>query len=324
MLSRVADLIYWLNRYIERAENYARFMDVTFNLSLELPPDIPEQWLPLIATSGDWDLFHELYNGATKANVIRFLGFDTKNPNSIYNCIIRARENARAVRPEITKEVWEQLNRMYLFMKDAYNKKKWLRKDPRAVFDEIKQGCHLFYGILDATISRNELWHFGSIGRLTERADKTSRILDVKYHILGKSDDLAGSTIDIIQWAALLKSVSAYDMYRKKYGNLQPKSIVEFLVLDKLFPRSISRCVNQTEFSLYQICGDRINGYMNSAEKKAGIIRYELEYSDINDVFDKGLHQYLDGIQIKLNSLSDEIYKTFFSISKNGHEQYQL
>ncbi len=122
MLSRVADAIYWMNRYIERAENYARFMDVNFNLSLELPPDVVAQWKPLVVTTGDWKLYESLYEKVKKDKVIYFLGFDPNNPNSIYSSIVNARENARAIRPELTKEVWEQINFLYYLVKDGLKK----------------------------------------------------------------------------------------------------------------------------------------------------------------------------------------------------------
>ena len=138
MLSRVADSMYWMNRYIERIENYARFLDVNFNLTLELPNEADELWQPLIVTTGDWELFSSLYTQSTKTNTIRFLAFDARNPNSIYNCMISARENARAIRPEITKELWEQINWMYFFVKDAHDQQKWQQHDPRDFFAELK------------------------------------------------------------------------------------------------------------------------------------------------------------------------------------------
>ena len=143
MLGRVANTIYWMNRYLERAENYARFMDVNYNLSLELPPSEAEQWKPLVVTTGDWELYESLYSEVQKNKVIFFLGFDEKNPNSIYNCIINARENARAVRPEITKEVWEQINYLYFLVKDGLEKKRYNSKNLRSFFTEIKNGCQL-------------------------------------------------------------------------------------------------------------------------------------------------------------------------------------
>lgn len=314
MLSRVADSIYWMNRYIERAENYARFLDVNFNLSLELPPDLPEQWQPVIITTGDWDLFQSLYeDNVQKSMVIYFLGFDQNNQNSIYSSIIKARENARVVRPEITKEVWEQINYLYYFVKEGSAKKLWKKKDPRNYFTEIKKGCQLLYGIFDSTISRNDGWHFGKIGQLIERADKTSRVLDVKYHMLLPTPQAVGSPLDLIHWAALLKSVSAYDMYRRKNGKLIPSAITEFLTLNEVFPRSILRCLSQAELSLRLISGSG-QGYTNRAEKQLGILKSQLEYADINDIFGTGLHEYLDNFQFKLNGVSSAISETFFSI----------
>ena len=303
MLSRVANTMYWMNRYIERAENYARFMDVHFNLSLESPPDAEEQWKPLVVITGDWPLYQSLYSTIDKQKVIYFLGFDPKNPNSIYSCITNARENARSIRPEITKEVWEQINSIYFFVRDELEKKPWKSNDPRIFFKKIKEDCQLLYGIFDATISRSDGWHFGKIGQLIERADKTSRVMDVKYHILLSTPQEVGSPIDLMQWAALLKSVSAYDMYRKKYGKLTALNISEFLILDKKFPRSMLCCLIHAERSLQEITGS-IGGFSNEAEKQLGKLKSELEFVDIKDVFDSGLHEYLDEFQQHLNRVS--------------------
>lgn len=316
MLSRVAEAMYWMTRYVERAENYARFMDVSFNLTLELPPHLSEQWQPLVVTTGDWDLYKMMNKTIDKQKVIYFLSFDPKNPSSIYNCIINARENARSIRPEITKELWEQINYLYYFVKNGLNKKVWQKKDPRLFFDEIKKGIQLFWGIIDATISRNEAWHFGRIGKLLERADKTSRILDVKYHMLLPSASDVGTPVDIIQWAALLKSVSAYDMYRKNNGKLTPSGIASFLILDKEFPRSILRCINHAATSLKMISGSGY-GYANDAEKEIGILESQLEYADIHDIIRGGMHEYLDNLQIKLNKISSAIFESFFSRENN-------
>lgn len=324
MLSRVAYSIYWMSRYLERAENYARFMDVNFNLTLELPPNISQQWKPLIITTGDWKLFESLYEKEDKKNAIKFLGFDQENPNSISNCLFNARENARAIRPEITKEVWEQINALYYMVKDGRDKKLWQKKDPRDFFIEVKKGCQLVYGILDATISRNDGWHFGNIGKLLERADKTSRFLDVKYHILLPSPEDVGSPLDLIQWAALLKSVSAFDMYRKKHGKLSAALITEFLVFDKTFPRAMLRCLTIAEKSLNQISKGN-TGFLNEAQKKLGLLKSQLEYSDIQDTYGKGMHEFLDDFQRRLNEITEAIYQDFFSteniLKKNQAKQ---
>ena len=313
MLSRVANTMYWMNRYIERAENYARFMDVHYNLSLESPPDAVEQWKPLVIITGDWPLYKKLYKKVNKSRVIYFLGFESKNPNSIYNCISNARENARSIRPEITKEVWEQINSIYFFVKDGIEKKLWKSNDPRIFFKKIKEDCQLLYGIFDATISRNDSWYFGKIGQLIERADKTSRVMDVKYHILLTTPQEVGSSVDLMQWAALLKSVSAYDMYRKKYGKLTALNISEFLILDKKFPRSMLCCLIHAERSLQEITGS-IGGFSNEAEKQLGKLKSELEFVDINDIFAGGLHEYLDEFQNRLNGVSISFYNSFFAV----------
>ncbi len=313
MLSRVADATYWMYRYIERAENYARFMDVNFNLLLEMPPDLPEQWKPLIVTTGDFGLYQKLYGKVEKSRAIFFMGFDSKNPNSIYNCLVNARENARAIRPEITREVWEQINALYYLVKKGVEGKYWKKKDPRSFFIDIKVGCQLLYGIFNDTLSRSDSWHFGNVGKLLERADKTSRVLDVKYHILLPDQSDVGSPLDLIQWAALLKSVSAYDMYRKKYGKLSASNIAEFLIFDYDFPRAIGRCLQHAEEYLNKITNTQ-TGFLLKSEKQLGMLKSKLEYSDINDVFSQGMHEFLDNLQSDLNQISALIFEDFFSI----------
>lgn len=302
-----------MNRYLERAENYARFMDVNFNLALELHPDQLTQWKPLVVATGDLGLFEQLYDDLNRENVICFLGFDDRNANSIYNSILNARENARAVRSEITKEVWEQINYLYYFVKEAKEKESWARNDPRDYFLEIKKGCHLIWGMYESTISKSVGWHFSKVGQLLERADKTSRILDIKYLMLLPKKMKVGSTFDLIQWSALLKSVSAYDMYRKKYGKLTSIGIIEFLIFDKKFPRSIFSCLLGVDRSLMAI--SKVDeDQLNRAQKKLGQIKSYLEYSDINDIIQLGLHEYLDDLQSNLNGLSVHLFETFFSV----------
>jgi uncharacterized alpha-E superfamily protein len=301
-----------MNRYIERAENYARFLDVNFNLTLEQATNTEELWRPLIITTGDWDTFITLYDAPTKTNAIKFLGFDEENPNSIYNCIINARENARAIRPEITKELWEQINYMYFFVREGNEKKKWRKQDPREFFNEVKKSCHLFYGIMTATISRNNGWHIGHIGRLLERGDKTSRILDVKCHTLLPKNAPEAAALDIVQWAALLKSVSAYDMYRKKHGSLTANKVLEFLIFDEEFPRSVARCVIQASVSVSKLSG-RDTGYCDEIDEAFMKLCLYLRQTNLDDVFEMGLHEYLDDFQMKLIEVSNVIYDTIFS-----------
>ena len=312
MLSRVANSIYWTNRYLERAENNARFMDVNFNLTLDLPQYVSEQWEPLVVANGNIELFKSLHSHGTRENVIRFMGFEKENPSSIYCCLSKARENARIIRENITKEIWQQINELYFLVKRGERKQKSILNDPRKFFDEVKKRCQLLNGIAQATVARTDAWHFGRIGQYLERGDNTSRILDVKYHIILPSVTSIGSPIDLIHWAALLKSVSAYTTYRRLYGQIVPANIAEYLILNEKFPRSILHCLIQAENSLHQISGGNHHGFRNDAEKKIGSVRSHLEYTEINDVFNTGLHEYLDDIQAKIISVSKAIFNVYF------------
>lgn len=312
MLSRVADSIYWLNRYVERAENIARFVDVNLNLLLDSPTGVAQQWKPLILTTGDLHLFQEHYGEPTAENVIRFLTFDRTYPNSIVSCLHSARENARSIREIISSEMWEQINAFYHFVNDAVGCEP---SDLPAFFSEVKQESHLFVGIASATMTHNEGWHFGSIGRLLERADKTTRILDVKYFILLPSVGDVGTTLDELQWIALLKSASAYEMYRKcGMHRLSPMSIAEFLVLNRDFPRSIRYCLRTAERSLHQITGTPEGTWSSPVERACGKLRSDLDYLTIEDIIDTGLHEFLDGLQRQMNGISAKICETFFAL----------
>lgn len=315
MLSRVANSIYWMNRYIERAENYARFMSVNFNLTLDLPPNVDEQWEPLLIATADNFLFYNHYHAPTRENVINFMTFDKRNPNSIVSCLNYARENARTIRESISKDMWENLNELYLRVRDATPNIEWDLNQLHAFLNDVKLGCQLFYGVIDCTITRNEGWHFGRVGRFLERADKTSRFLDVKYFTLLPDADAVGSTIDLMIWTAVLKSVSANNMYRQQYRVLNPSTIVEFLILDKNFPRSVAHCIRQAELSLYEISGNTVNhGFSNPAEKELSRLRSEIEFSTTADIFKSSLHQYLDRFQTRTNEVAEVIHETYFSL----------
>ncbi|MBC7923002.1 MAG: alpha-E domain-containing protein, partial [Ferruginibacter sp.] len=250
MLSRVANSIYWMNRYVERAENYARFISVNFNLSLDLPPEVPEQWKPLVIATADDELFRQRYDNPDRENVVYFMTFDPQNPNSILNNLFYARENARSIRESISKEMWEHINQFYWKVKNAAQSRNQDLNSFQAFFNEVKMGSQLFFGIVDSTITRSEGWHFGRLGRFLERADKTSRCVDVKYFLVLPSVEAVGSPLDILQWSAVLKSASAYNMFRQQYNVIRPAHIVEFLLLDRRFPRAVMYCIRQAELSL--------------------------------------------------------------------------
>src|ERR1051325_9034677 len=318
MLSRVAEQIYWMNRYVERAENVARFVDVNLHLELDLPPmhelSGGNQWQPLIWTTGDEKLFKARHgDDFTRENVTHFLTFDMENPNSILSCVKAARENARSVREVISSDMWVTLNRFYLTMRDPLAIQNASR-EPHVFYTDIKRACALFIGETITTMSHGEGFHFARIGRLLERGDKTSRILDVKYYILLPKLEYVGMPIDSLQWAALLKSASAFEMYRKSNSTITPKQVSRFLLLDREFPRAVLHCLSAAETSLRAITGTALDTFSNAAEQKLGQLRADLNYANIDDIIKTGLHEYVDSLQTRLNQVDDSMYRPFFEV----------
>lgn len=319
MLSRVANAIYWMSRYVERAENVARFVDVNLNLALDFPEAAP-QWAPLVATTGDNELFDKVYGEVSRDNVLKFLTFDLEAPNSIISCLAKARENARSVREVISSEMWEQVNRAYLMVMDAASSKDALAA-PHDFFTAVKQASQLFVGVTDLTMSHNEGWHFGRLARLLERADKTSRILDVKYYLLlpgGVSD--VGGAVDEVQWAAVLRSASAFEMYRKEHGGITPAKVVDFLMLNRRFPRSVRFCLDKGEISLHEITGTPVGTWASTVEREMGRVVADLAYAETSVMLANGLHQQIDDLQQRMNRVGDAVYATFFAMKPTESE----
>lgn len=313
MLSRVAEAIYWMSRYIERAENVARFIDANFQMILDLPGSEGEQWEPLVITTGDRELFFAHYDKPDRQSVIRFLTFDKRNPNSIISCLCAARKNARSVREYISSEMWQQINTFFLTVRDG---------DPEEAGEDLSQqffvdimtASHLFAGTADNTMSHGEGWHFCRLGRMLERADKTSRILDVKYYVLLPSVADVGTPFDNILWAALLRSTSAYEMYRKRHGRITPEKIVDFLLLDNKFPRAMHFCLVMAEISLRYITGTPRGHFSNGAEQALGRLLARFDYILVEEILTGGLHEFLDATQAQLNQVGEAIQEVFFSV----------
>jgi len=313
MLSRVGESIYWMARYIERAENVARIMDANYHMILDLPAGIGEQWEPLVVTTGDEELFEELYEGYTRENVVHFLTFDLRNQNSILSCLQAARENARSVREWISSEMWQQVNTFYLMVKEASRRRDAIEL-PHEFFVDIMMASHLFAGLSENTMTHGEGWEFARIGRMLERADKTARIIDVKYFILLPSVEYIGTPFDHILWGAILRSASAFEMYRKSYGQIVPDRIIEFLLLDRDFPRAIHHCLIMAELSLRNISGTMRGRFTNHAEKALGRLLADLDYTQIEEIKAFGLHEFLDNIQTRLNLVGTAVSETFFAL----------
>jgi uncharacterized alpha-E superfamily protein len=323
MLSRVADAIYWASRYVERAENVARFIDVSLNLMLESSGQGERDWASLIHTTGDQELFEKKYGQATPGSVTQFLTFDDEYPSSILSSVARARENARSVRDIISREMWQELNEFYLMVVQTARP----GIQPEDLIDfcaRVKRAGIYFEGVTNATLSRGEAFHFAHLGRMLERADKTSRILDVKYFLLtpgrgksqapSQSQNGIGSNVDQVGWTTLLNSASALQMYRQLHHVTTPAAVSEFLLLDRDFPRSILRCVRRADESLHSITGSRTGAFHNEPERLLGRLRAELDYAKIEEIMEQGLHQYVDSLQVQLNDVGGAIQKQFFEI----------
>ena len=311
LLSRVADSVYWMSRYMERAENVARFLAVTLHLKIDLPHGDLNVWQPLIDTSGDAEIFRQHYGCATPENVIQFLAFDSENPNSILSCVRASRENARSVRETISSEMWEEINSFHLMINSDPAK-----PSPDSLpefFQRVRRMCHLFQGVTDATMSHAEAWQFIRLGRELERADKTTRLLDVKYFLLLPSASDIGTPFDDIQWSALLKSVSGFEMYRKRHGRIVPARIVDFLLLDNEFPRAVRHCLGSADEALHAITGTRSGTFSCFSEQRIGLVRSELDYARVEQILAAGLHEFLDGLQGRMNRIDECILEDFFA-----------
>jgi uncharacterized alpha-E superfamily protein len=308
MLSRVADSLYWLGRYIERAENNSRILDVNLQVTLDDENSGEEgertDWEPILATLEDQKLFHSLYAVTNAETVCEFITFAKENPNSIRSCVAGARENARTVREYISSEMWERINSLYLWMNSA-EARQLFAASAIDFFRHVVDYSHQFHGTTAATLTHGEGWHFLQIAKYLERADSTSRILDLKYHILLPHGEEVGGNVDTVQWQAVLKSCSGFEAYRKIYtGQVTPWTVAEFIILHASFPRSIRFCAEGVDAALHRISGcDRTN-FANDAERLSGKLCSDLNYATINDIFKNGLHQYLDGIQLRIIEIS--------------------
>jgi uncharacterized alpha-E superfamily protein len=315
MLSRVADSCYWLSRYIERAETNARLLMVNMGLMLDLEDagddSVREHWEPVLASLEDQELFNDLYDQVDGESVMEFVTFEKKNPNSIISCISGARENARTVREQISSEMWEHINKLYLYLRSEEARADY-RNTPHDFYRRVLDGSHLFQGITDATMTHGDGWNFIQVGKFLERADSTSRVLDVKYHILLPKGERVGGNVDLTQWMAVLKSCSALEAYLKvRVGHVAAWEVAEFLALHPTFPRSIRFCVDQMDRAIHRIGGSEISRVHNDLERLSGLLRASIDYATIESIFGVGLHQYLDRTQLRLIEIAEQLRKTY-------------
>jgi uncharacterized alpha-E superfamily protein len=322
MLSRVAHSLYWMSRYIERAENIARLLDVNLQFLFDFQDithtKLDTYWESLILSTGDEELFAKLYTVANSETVTEFLAFDLRNPASILGCVYAARENARMIRDQISLEMWETINELHLFLKSQNTAAVWAG-GPQEFFAKINRASHLFQGLTASTYSRSEGWEFIEFGKYIERADKTTRILDVKYHILLPSATDVGGALDTAQWHAVLRSASALEAYRRYYvREIVAWKAAEFLIFSDSFPRSIHFCVAQVDGFLRRILGDTGARARSPAVRASRRLLGELQSLTISEVLARGLHEFLMDIQTALDSISDEVVKTTMFYPNDG------
>jgi uncharacterized alpha-E superfamily protein len=261
-------------------------------------------------TTGDHEHFERRHRDATPEAVAWFLTFDPAYPNSILSSLSLARDNARTVREIISREMWQELNEFYLMVKHQ-SREQFRLGEMGDFFRRVKlSGIH-YEGVTNATLSRGEAWSFARLGRLLERADKTSRILDVQYYLLSSSPSELGP-VDQIGWGALLNSASALQMYRQHHHETSPAKVARFLLLSRQFPRAISYCVSEAQLSLHAITGTPIKACNHESERLLGRLQATLSYASIEDVMAEGLHEYIDELQTALNQIGGAIQAGFF------------
>ena len=308
MLSRIADSLYWMSRYLERADGTARLLEINLTHLLEAEDALPEaaEWKPLLVICGHEHAFAELAGGGevSGARVTEFLTREAKNPGSIRASLRLARENARVVRDGISKEMWEALNEVWLRSEERLERTpgpeylRWLRS-------EVSR----FHGLTVSTMMRGDAFGFYLLGFFLERADMTCRLLDVKYHLLLPDPSLVGSPLDYYQWAALLRSLSGFEAYRRKHHLLRPIEVAEFVILDPDFPHSLRFAVDRMQQALIGIgASETRSGALALVAELARL----LEKSDAEGLFQRGLHEFLAELLARTSALHEALREEYF------------
>ncbi len=305
MLSRVANLIYWTARYLERGENTLRLIDVNAQLVLDLESHDdftdPRAWEPLVYVNGNEEKFFELHGKpVTEQAVVEYLLFDPRNSSSLLSCVASARENARCVRDQISSEMWEVINTFYLHLK-THDYQTYAQTGSTEYIADLKLRTQQIYAVAESMMPRNEGWWFYLLGRYLERADNVSRIIDVKYYMILPDRHHVGSALDVIQWGSVLRSCSGFEAFRRtQRGQLKLENVLNYLIRDHEFPRSILASVNAMDNCLTKICDSKSGELYAPAVRELKILQTHLEQSDVTKIVAEGLHEYLDDIQTRV------------------------
>lgn len=318
MLSRVADGLYWMGRYAERAENIARLVDNNLQLMLDVPArqaaQLERNWLPVVACFGVEEEYRKRRGKQDMTSVIEFLVFDRTHCNSVIGSLSAARENARTIREQITTEMWEQVNRAYLWS-IGKGARQSFERNRYEFFQRIIKTLQLFEGITESTMMHGEAWDFIQLGKYLERADKTTRILDDEFHLMRQCGNSEGD--QLVQWLAILRLCSARQSYQKFYGvGVQADKVAELLLLNPDLPRSVLFCLIHANKALRRLSGVPTGRFSNRAEQLCGRLLAELTFSRISELYDRGLHQVTDELQTKFNDIGGEFYSTYIHHSQ--------
>jgi uncharacterized alpha-E superfamily protein len=306
VLSRVADALFWIGRYLERAEHVARLVDVGFNLRVDASDSVLADWATRFGTGDDPALFGPPPDGLDVTAVLDYLVVAEDNPDSVLSCVAAARENARGLRESISTEMWEQLNALHWSMRRAAAAG-WAT-NVHGFCERVESGAHLFRGLSDETMSHDEGWDFLRLGQFLERAANTVRLVDARLRLLRPQAD---GRHDTVLWAAVLKACSAYEAYRRAYATrVEPRPVAEFLLLDHCFPRSVRFSVERCWHAARSIGGPSDYGRARSrSERVLGGLAAQLEYASVEDMDDDALLDYLLELQRGLWRAEQAVYQ---------------
>jgi uncharacterized alpha-E superfamily protein len=300
MLSRVADALFWMSRYLERAEHVARLLDVCFHLELDLhgvlagPYEL--HWTSLAAILQQIVPATKQPALSPQALVSHWLTFDLDNPTSIMSCVTRARNNARTIRGTINSEMWKELNKVYWQLCDPEFSRQ-AQESPHEYYQAVECGSHMFQGVCDATLTHDEGWQFIQLGKYLERADRTLRILDIQYHLLHDMTNPSDQPLANLQWAGVLRSCRAYEAYQRLYvGRVDPERIIEFLLLQPSFPRSVRFSLEKAAQALTAIEGPPADRTLSKADHLLGRMLSDLRYAELDQILQGNLHNFLSGL----------------------------
>lgn len=309
MLSRVADSLYWMSRYLERAEHTARLIDVDLQLRLDQSPEA--------GSGGGWRLLEALQAPPPEdgrldaATLTHILTLDKSNSSSIISCVAAARENLRQVREQCSSEMWEQLNRLYLQVNSTTASEAWMLHS-YVFFRAVREGAHLFQGVTDSTMSHGEGWQYIQLGRFVERTDAVARLIGTYFSRLPYSPDQAVESEEYLEWVGLLKSCAAFEAYCKKHtAELRPLRVAEFLLLNPEFPHSVRFSVDKIHTALRAIA-ELTERKAEQPVRLAGRLRATLSFSQIDEIMASGANEYMESVRQQCGQAHAAIHQIYF------------